>query len=156
MTGKVASISHCTAGTISPCACTVKEGARKAGAEVRWRKVHALTPDEAIASHKGWSAHRLESQDVEETTNDDRTWATAISFGTPTRYGLPTAQRTSYYLEHLAQTQAADTPGGTAPLVAAVHQAALFDAVAGRLRPAAVAFTRALQLVPAADTLGGE
>ena len=43
-----------------------------------------------------------------------------------------------------------------APLVAVVHQAALFDAVAGRLRPAAVAFTRTLWLAPAADTLGGK
>ena len=43
-----------------------------------------------------------------------------------------------------------------APLGAAVHQASRFDAFAGRLRQAAVAFTRAPQLVPAADTLGGE
>jgi hypothetical protein len=43
-----------------------------------------------------------------------------------------------------------------APLVAAVHQAALFDAVAGRLRPATVACTHALWLAPAADTLGGK
>ena len=29
---------------------------------------------------------------MEEATNDDLTWADAIIFGTPTRYGLPTAQ----------------------------------------------------------------
>jgi hypothetical protein len=43
-----------------------------------------------------------------------------------------------------------------APLVAAVHQASLFDAFAGRLRQGAVACTLAPQLAQAADTLGGK
>jgi hypothetical protein len=38
------------------------------------------------------SGARLESQDVEEAANNDLTWADAIVFCTPTRYGLPRAQ----------------------------------------------------------------
>jgi hypothetical protein len=44
----------------------------------------------------------------------------------------------------------------TAQLVAAVHQASLFDEFAGRLRQGAVAFTLAPQLAQADDTLGGK
>ena len=44
----------------------------------------------------------------------------------------------------------------TAQLVAAVHQASLFDEFAGRLRQGAVALTLAPQLAQAADTLGGK
>ena len=51
-----------------------------------------LAPDEAVASNEGWSAHRLETQNVPEATNDDLEWADAIILGTPTRYGLPSAQ----------------------------------------------------------------
>ena len=70
----------------------VEEGASKAGAEVRFRKVKELAPQEAIASNEGWSAHAKETQDVPEASLDDLEWADAIILGTPTRYGLPTAQ----------------------------------------------------------------
>lgn len=51
-----------------------------------------LAPAEAIASNDGWSAHALATRDLPEATHDDLEWADAIVFGTPTRYGLPTAQ----------------------------------------------------------------
>jgi NAD(P)H dehydrogenase (quinone) len=89
---KVAVIYYSATGTTYQLARAVEEGARAAGAEVRLRKVHELAPEEAIASNEGWSAHRLETQDVEEASLDDLRWADAIIFGTPTRYGLPTAQ----------------------------------------------------------------
>lgn len=92
MTVKVAIIYYSATGTTYQLARAIAEGAREAGAEVRFRKVHELAPEEAIASNEGWSAHRLESQDVEEASNDDLEWADAIILGTPTRYGLPTAQ----------------------------------------------------------------
>jgi NAD(P)H dehydrogenase (quinone) len=89
---KVAVIYYSATGTTYSLARAVEEGARAAGAEVRLRKVHELAPEEAIASNEGWSAHRLETQNVEEASLDDLRWADAIIFGTPTRYGLPTAQ----------------------------------------------------------------
>jgi NAD(P)H dehydrogenase (quinone) len=88
----VAIIYYSATGTTYHLARAVEHGATAAGAEVRFRKVRELAPDEAIASNQGWVAHRLESQHVKEATNDDLLWADAIIFGTPTRYGLPTAQ----------------------------------------------------------------
>jgi len=92
MAVKVAVIYYSATGTTYELARAVENGASEAGADVRLRKVHELAPEEAIASNKGWVAHRLESQHVKEATNEDLVWADAIIFGTPTRYGLPTAQ----------------------------------------------------------------
>jgi NAD(P)H dehydrogenase (quinone) len=92
MAVKVSVIYYSATGTTYTLARALVEGARAAGAEVRFRKVHELAPEAAVASNEGWAAHSLETQDVEEATNDDLTWADAIIFGTPTRYGLPTAQ----------------------------------------------------------------
>jgi len=92
MSVKVAIIYYSATGTTYQLARAIEEGARAAGAEVRFRKVRELAPEEAIAANQGWAAHRLESQDVGEASNDDLTWADAVIFGTPTRYGLPAAQ----------------------------------------------------------------
>ena len=92
MQTKVAIIYYSATGTTYGLARAIEEGARAAGAEVRFRKVRELAPEEAIKSNEGWSAHRLATQNVEEATLDDLRWADAIIFGTPTRYGLPTAQ----------------------------------------------------------------
>jgi NAD(P)H dehydrogenase (quinone) len=92
MAVKVSVIYYSATGTTYKLARAIEEGASGAGAEVRFRKVHELAPEAAIASNEGWATHSLETQDVEEATNDDLTWADAIIFGTPTRYGLPTAQ----------------------------------------------------------------
>ncbi len=89
---KVAIIYYSATGTTYQLARAIEQGAKEAGAEVRLRKVHELAPEEAIASNQGWAAHRLESQHVAEATLDDLAWADAVIFGTPTRYGLPTAQ----------------------------------------------------------------
>jgi NAD(P)H dehydrogenase (quinone) len=92
MAVKVAIIYYSATGTTYALARAIEEGAKEAGAEVRFRKVRELAPDEAIKSNEGWAAHHLETKSVEEASNDDLEWADAIIFGTPTRYGLPTAQ----------------------------------------------------------------
>src|ERR1700758_3841492 len=92
MAVKVAIIYYSATGTTYQLARAVEEGASEAGADVRLRKVRELAPEEAIASNQGWSAHRLASQHVVEASHDDLTWADAFIFGTPTRYGLPSAQ----------------------------------------------------------------
>lgn len=92
MSVKVAVIYYSATGTTYELARAVEEGAKAAGAEVRFRKVRELAPEEAIKSNEGWSKHRLQTQDVEEASNDDLEWADAIILGTPTRYGLPSAQ----------------------------------------------------------------
>lgn len=90
--GKIAVIYYSATGTTYKLARAIEEGAQGAGAEVRFRKVKELAPEEAIKSNEGWTAHRLETEDVEEAANGDLEWADAIIMGTPTRYGLPAAQ----------------------------------------------------------------
>lgn len=85
-------IYYSATGTTYQLARAIEEGAKSAGAEVRLRKVKELAPDEAIATNQGWAAHKLETQHVAEATLADLEWADAVIFGTPTRYGLPSAQ----------------------------------------------------------------
>ena len=92
MKPKVAIIYYSATGTTYKLALAMETAAQEAGAETRLRKVPELAPDAAIQSNQGWAAHRLETQHVPEATNDDLVWADAIIFGSPTRYGLPSAQ----------------------------------------------------------------
>ena len=89
---KVAIIYYSATGTTYELAKAVEAGAKAAGAETRLLKVRELAPDEAVAANEGWSKHRLDTQHIAEATLDDLEWADAIIFGTPTRYGLPSAQ----------------------------------------------------------------
>jgi NAD(P)H dehydrogenase (quinone) len=88
----VAVIYYSATGNVHALAHGVREGAEKAGAEVRLRKVHELAPPEAIRSNPAWEAHVAATSDVPEATLDDLAWAHAVIFGSPTRYGLPAAQ----------------------------------------------------------------
>ncbi len=92
MAVKVAVIYYSATGNVYKLAQAIEEGAKEAGAEVRFRKVHELAPEEAIKSNQGWSDHALMTEDVPEAELDDLEWADAYIFGTPTRYGNVAAQ----------------------------------------------------------------
>jgi NAD(P)H dehydrogenase (quinone) len=92
MAAKVAVIYYSATGNVYKLAQAIKEGAEEAGAEVRFRKVHELAPEEAIKSNQGWANHAMETQDVPEASLDDLDWADAFVFGTPTRFGNVSAQ----------------------------------------------------------------
>lgn len=92
MSVKAAVIYYSATGGTYKLAQAVAEGATEAGAEVRVRKVRELAPEQAIASNAGWSAHRAETQHIEEATPADLEWADVIILGAPTRFGLPAAQ----------------------------------------------------------------
>ena len=92
MAVKVAVIYYSATGSVYKLAQAVAEGAEEAGAEVRFRKVHELAPEEAIKSNQGWSDHALMTEDVPEAQLDDLDWADAYIFGTPTRFGNVSAQ----------------------------------------------------------------
>ena len=92
MAAKIALIYYSATGTTYRLARAIEEGANSAGADVRFRKVRELAPDEAIQTNQGWASHRLETQDIPEATLADLEWADAMIFGTPTRFGLPAAQ----------------------------------------------------------------
>lgn len=89
---KLAVIYYSQTGNVYEMAKTAAREGRDAGAEVRLRKVRELAPPEAIASNEAWAEHAEATSDVEEATLDDLDWADAVLWGTPTRYGLPTAQ----------------------------------------------------------------
>ncbi len=92
MSVKVAVIYYSATGNVYKMAQAIEEGAKESGAEVRFRKVHELAPEEAIKSNQGWSDHALMTEDVPEASMDDLEWADAYLFGTPTRFGNVSAQ----------------------------------------------------------------
>ncbi len=89
---KVAIIYYSQTGTTYEMAKAVEEGARNAGAETRLLRVKETAPAEAWENNENWKKHLDETSEIKEATNDDLEWADAIIFGTPTRYGLPSAQ----------------------------------------------------------------
>lgn len=89
---KAAIIFYSQTGTTYELAKAVEEGARETGAETRLLKVKETAPDEVWMGNENWKKHRQDTEHLKEATNDDLVWADAIIFGTPTRYGLPSAQ----------------------------------------------------------------
>lgn len=88
----VAVIYYSATGRVHALARAVAEGAEKAGANVRLRKVAESAPPEAFGSSPEWAAHLQETADVAEAGHDDLLWADAVLFGTPTRFGNPASQ----------------------------------------------------------------
>ncbi|MFI7453583.1 NAD(P)H:quinone oxidoreductase [Nonomuraea sp. NPDC049714] len=88
----VAIIYYSATGTVHTLAQAVAEGAEKAGARVRLRRVAELAPPEAISANPAWAQHLQETADVAEAGHDDLGWADAVLFGTPTRFGNPASQ----------------------------------------------------------------
>ncbi|MFG2054264.1 NAD(P)H:quinone oxidoreductase [Micromonospora sp. NPDC048930] len=89
---KVAIIYYSSTGTVHALARAVAEGAEKAGAQVRLRKVAELAPPEAINARPEWAQHIRDTADVVEASVDDLAWADAVLFGAPTRFGNPASQ----------------------------------------------------------------
>ncbi|MCX4703733.1 MULTISPECIES: NAD(P)H:quinone oxidoreductase [Streptomyces] len=88
----VAIIYYSSTGTIHTLAQAAAEGAEKAGALVRLRKVAETAPPEAVSARPEWARHLADTADVAEAGHDDLEWADAVLFGTPTRFGNPAGQ----------------------------------------------------------------
>lgn len=91
-TVNVAVIYYSATGTVHAMAQAVAEGAEKAGANVRLRKVAEGAAPEAIRANPAWRQHLQDAADVPEAALDDLAWADAALFGTPTRFGNPSSQ----------------------------------------------------------------
>lgn len=89
---RLAVVYYSATGNVHRLATCVAEGAEKAGADVRLRKVAELAPAHAVAANPDWSWHVESTRDVKEADVDDLTWADAVMFGTPTRYGAMASQ----------------------------------------------------------------
>ena len=88
----VAVIYYSATGTVHALALAIAEGAEKAGATVRLRKVAETASAEAINAKPAWAQLVRDTADIPEATVDDLEWADAVIFGTPTRFGNPTSQ----------------------------------------------------------------
>ncbi|TCJ18444.1 NAD(P)H:quinone oxidoreductase [Rubrobacter taiwanensis] len=89
---RVAVIYYSATGNVYRLARAVEEGAKSVGAEVRFRRVRELAPEEAIKSNRDWHDHYLRTREVPEAGLEDLEWADAVIFGTPTRFGNVSAQ----------------------------------------------------------------
>lgn len=89
---KVAIIYYSATGTVHALARAAGEGAEKAGALVRLRKVAELAPPAAISANPAWDQHLRDTADVAEASLDDLAWADVVLFGTPTRFGNVASQ----------------------------------------------------------------
>lgn len=88
----VAVIYYSATGTVARIADAVADTAKKAGAEVRLRRVTELAPDAAIDSNPAWRANVEATAGIPVAEPADMEWADAVVFGTPTRFGNVTSQ----------------------------------------------------------------
>ncbi|MFI0937687.1 NAD(P)H:quinone oxidoreductase [Streptomyces sp. NPDC021020] len=88
----VAVIYYSATGTVARIADAVADTAKKAGADVRLRRVTELAPDAAIDSNPAWRANVEATAGIPVAEPADMEWADAVVFGTPTRFGNVTSQ----------------------------------------------------------------
>lgn len=109
MSVNVAVVYYSSTGNVHQLARAVAEGAADAGADARLRRVAELAPEAAIDADPRWRAHLdTVAIDVPEVTHDDLGWADAYAFGTPTRFGGPSAE-----LKHFIDSTVELWRGGT-------------------------------------------
>jgi NAD(P)H dehydrogenase (quinone) len=89
---RTAIIYYSSTGANHQLAQWAAEGAVRAGAETRIRKVKELAPEAAIAANPAWKKHADETKDAETASLHDLEWADVIIFSAPTRYGNLPAQ----------------------------------------------------------------
>ncbi len=88
----VAVIFYSAYGNTAALATAVAEGAERAGAAVRTRRVAELSPAQDAAGDARLQATRQQYSALSPATNDDLLWADGVAFGSPTRYGNMCAQ----------------------------------------------------------------
>ncbi|MDZ7836023.1 MAG: NAD(P)H:quinone oxidoreductase [Alkalibacterium sp.] len=93
---KLAIIYYSSTGTNYQMAQWAKEKAESKGAEVRLRKVKELAPEVAIEQNPAWKEHYEATKDIEEASSDDITWADALLFSAPSRFGTMPSQLKQY------------------------------------------------------------
>lgn len=88
----LAVVYYSATGTGTAIAKEIAGAAEAAGAEVRVRKAAELAPQAAIDSNPLWAAHHAATADVPAPRPEDLSWADAVIFGSPTRFGNIAAQ----------------------------------------------------------------
>ncbi|MFI1019068.1 NAD(P)H:quinone oxidoreductase [Streptomyces sp. NPDC020965] len=85
-------VYYSATGTVHALAQAAAEGAEKAGAQVRLRKVAETVPQEVVNTRQEWAQHLQDTADVAQASLDDVEWADVVLLGTPTRFGNPASQ----------------------------------------------------------------
>ncbi len=93
---KVAVIYYSATGHGTTMAERVTAAAEAAGAEVRLRPIAETQNPESFAHNPAWTANYEATKDQPGATGEDIVWADAVIFGSPTRFGSPTAQFRSF------------------------------------------------------------
>jgi NAD(P)H dehydrogenase (quinone) len=86
-TVKLAIVYYSATGTVDAMAHHAAEGAEKAGAEVRLRRVARQATAGERGATEAQAAHAEAAPQVPDAEPDDIVWANAVLFGSPTRYG---------------------------------------------------------------------
>jgi NAD(P)H dehydrogenase (quinone) len=89
---KLAVIYYSATGHGTSMAKRVAAAAEAAGAEVRVRHIAETREPESFAQNPAWTANYDAHKDLPSASGDDIVWADAVIFGSPTRFGSPTAQ----------------------------------------------------------------
>jgi NAD(P)H dehydrogenase (quinone) len=84
-------IYYSATGTVHTMAQAAAEGAEKAGAQVRLRRIAELASPEMISANPAWGEHLRATAGIAEAHLDDLAWADVVLFGTPARFGNPAA-----------------------------------------------------------------
>jgi NAD(P)H dehydrogenase (quinone) len=89
---KLAVIYYSATGHGTAMAERVARAGEAAGAEVRLRHVEETRDPATFAQNPAWSANYEATKELPVATGDDIVWADAVIFGSPTRFGSPSAQ----------------------------------------------------------------
>ncbi|MEB3071741.1 NAD(P)H:quinone oxidoreductase [[Mycobacterium] vasticus] len=93
---KLAVIYYSATGHGTAMAQRVARAAEAAGAEVRVRHIQETVDPSVFAHNPAWTANHSATKDLPAATGDDIVWADAVIFGSPTRFGSPSAQFRSF------------------------------------------------------------
>jgi NAD(P)H dehydrogenase (quinone) len=89
---KLAVIYYSATGHGTTMARRVATSAEAAGAEARVRPVAETRDPASFAHNPAWTANYEATKDLPHATGDDITWADAVIFGSPTRFGSVASQ----------------------------------------------------------------
>ncbi|MGV0742008.1 NAD(P)H:quinone oxidoreductase [Mycolicibacterium sp. XJ870] len=89
---KLSVIYYSATGHGTTMAQRVAATAESAGAEVRLRHIAETQDPETFAHNPAWTANYDATKGLPAATGEDIVWADAVIFGSPTRFGSPTAQ----------------------------------------------------------------
>ena len=90
---KVLIVFYSRTGNTEALAKSIAEGATTAGAEVRMRRAREFVSGEVMAMAPGWKdAADAMNANYEAPTAADAEWADAIVLGSPTRFGMASAE----------------------------------------------------------------